>query len=89
MAAVAAASDRVRGLFELPERSVRGQALNYVLVGSPQFLGDAALAELKLGMALLRDASTPPLVADEIIARSRILGWYGDDVVSCLLEYPR
>ena len=32
------ASDRVAGPFTLPELSVRGQPLNYVLVGNPSFL---------------------------------------------------
>ena len=77
MAAVAAASDRVLGPFELPERSVRGQPLAYVLIGSPAYLGAVALAEIKASMGVLRDASAPAELVEEIVANSPSLSWIG------------
>lgn len=75
--AVADASERVIGPFELPLLSVRGQPLKYVLVGNPQFLGALALEEIKVAMALLRDPETPEEVSAEIIANSPPFTWMG------------
>ena len=66
--AVADASERVVGPFELPLLSVRGQPLKFVLVSNPAFLEPLALEEIKLAMALLRDPETPEEVSAEIIA---------------------
>jgi hypothetical protein len=75
MVAVAAASDRVVGPFALPELSVRGQPLNYVLVGDPEFMTTGAIEEIKLAMNLLRDPQAPAGVVAEILARSPSITW--------------
>ena len=75
--AVADASERVVGPFELPLLSVRGQPLKYVLVANPEFLAPLALEEIKLAMALLRDPETPEEVSAEIIANSPPFTWMG------------
>ena len=77
LAAVAAASDRVAGPFTLPELSVRGQPLNYVLVGSPAFLGELELEAVRLAMEVLRDPEAPEELADEIIRTSPGFTWMG------------
>ena len=77
LAAVAAASDRVAGPFTLPELSVRGQPLNYVLVGNPSFLGEIELEAVRLAMEVLRDPEAPEELADEIIRTSPGFTWMG------------
>ena len=54
MQAVADASPRVIGPFALPELSVRGAPLNYVIVANRQFL--EVIPSLKVAMALLRES---------------------------------
>ena len=73
--AVADASERVVGPFELPLLSVRGQPLKFVLVGNPTFLEPLALEEIKLAMSLLRDPETPEEVSAEIIETMPPFTW--------------
>ena len=75
MQAVADASPRVLGPFALPELSVRGAPLNYVIVANRQFL--EVIPSLKVAMALLRDPATPAEVAAEIIATTPPFTWMG------------
>jgi hypothetical protein len=77
MAAVAAASPRVMGPFSLPEPSVRGQPLNYVLVGDAELMTPVRVEEIKLSMQTLRDPGAPAELVADIIARSPSITWVG------------
>jgi hypothetical protein len=78
MSAVAAASERVMGPFALPELSVRGNPLNYVLVGDPSFMTPAAVAEIQLNMQTLRDPFADPgaVAGKQLLERLLHDGWH-------------